>query len=971
MTEINLQKLNKEQKEAVTHGDGPLLIVAGAGTGKTTVITQRIAWLIQQKKSTTEEILAVTFTNKAADEMEERVDRLLSFGYTDLWTLTFHGFCERVLRGNALDIGLPLDFKLLDNTSTWMLMRQNLEKFDLDYYKPLGNPSRFIHALIKHFSKCKDQAIYPEDYLKYADELKTNLTDLTEGIETERLKEVANAFHVYQQLLLDNSVLDFGDVINYCLKLFQKRPNILEKYRKQFKYILVDEFQDANLAQYELVKILSAPKNNLTVCADDDQAIYRFRGASFNNIIQFKNDFPKAKEVFLIQNYRSTQDVLDVAYKFIQANNPDRLEYISKLDKKLSANTKEKGTVEHLHFLTLNKEVDGVINKIISIHSEEKEAMYSDFAILVRANNHAMPFIRGLDRANIPYQFLASKGLYLKPIILDIISYFKLLDDYHESSACYRVLNLPFLEIASNDMMLISLYSKKKSYSIYEAIQELPLIHGISENTADKINFVLTLIKKHTELAKQNNVSEVFVAFLRDSGYLKYLVNNEQKEDIDLITQFYKKIKKFEEEAMVPDLKSFMQELDLELESNEQGKLEFDPDHGPDMVRIMTIHSSKGLEFKYVFLVNMVHQRFPSTERKEPIEIPDELIKDIKPKGDAHTQEERRLAYVAITRAKNGIFFTTAEDYGGVRKKKVSKFLIEMGFNPVLTKEQKEELQEEKIEVIKAEEQLIIPDHFSYSQLSTFSKCPMMYKFANILKIPTRGKPMFSFGDTMHNTLYEFLKMQNKPAVIEQEDLFGFGEEIITGSDDVSLKDLQKIYDKCWVDEWFESKAQKERYNKLGKKLIKEIYKKFDANPPRILKINDQLALEILFNLKIGDNILRGRIDRIDKVDGGIKIIDYKTGKAKDKLDKDSKQQLLLYQIAVEEVYGLKPVEMAYYYVEEDKELTFIGTEEEKEAQKQNITEQIEKIKKSDFTPTPGFYCQYCDFKNICDSAQK
>jgi len=623
--DLNLDKLNKQQKEAVIHEEGPLLIVAGAGTGKTTVITQRIAWLIEQKKAKAEEILGLTFTHKAADEMEERVDRLLSLGYTDLWISTFHGFCERVLKDNAIDIGLPLDFKLLDQTSAWMLVKQNLDKFNLDYYQPLGSPTQFIHVLIKHFSNCKDQAIYPEDYLKHAESLKTNLTDLKEGTETERLKEVANAFHAYQKLLLDNSCLDFGDLINYCLKLFQKRLKILEKYRNQFKYILVDEFQDTNLAQYEVVKMLSAPKNNLTVCADDDQAIYRFRGASFNNILQFKKEFPKTKEVFLIQNYRSAQNILDLSYKFIQANNPDRLEYVSKLDKKLLAATKEQGSVEHLHFSSLGREVDGVINKIVDIHNKEK-AVFSDFAILVRANNHAVPFVRELDRRGVPYQFLASKGLYSKPIIVDVISYFKLLDDYHESASFYKVLNLPFLEIPTDDIMRISLYAKKKSISIYEALQALPLIQGISEKAAEKLNFVLALIKKHTELAKQNNVSEVFVAFFRDSGYLKYLTDNEQKENIDLLSQFYKKIKKFEEESIIPDLRNFMEEMKMELESNEQGKLDFDPEQGPDMVRIMTIHSAKGLEFKYVFLVNMVDMRFPTTERKEPIAIPDELI---------------------------------------------------------------------------------------------------------------------------------------------------------------------------------------------------------------------------------------------------------------------------------------------------------------------------------------------------------
>jgi len=235
-----------------------------------------------------EEILAVTFTEKAAEEMEERVDMLLSCGYVDLWISTFHSFCERVLREHALDIGLPNDFKILDQTAGWLFIYQNLDKFKLDYYKPLGNPTRFIRALISHFSHCKDQGIYPEDYLKYADELKTNLVDLPEKQETERIKEVAEAYHIYQRLLLQNNYLDFGDLINYCLKLFQKRQGILKKYREKFKYILVDEFQDTNFAQYELIKILAAPKNNLIVTADDDQAIYLWRSASFNNIIQLK-----------------------------------------------------------------------------------------------------------------------------------------------------------------------------------------------------------------------------------------------------------------------------------------------------------------------------------------------------------------------------------------------------------------------------------------------------------------------------------------------------------------------------------------------------------------------------------------------------------------------------------------------------------------------------------------------------------
>ena len=266
------------------------------------------------------------------------MDKLLPMGYVDLWVSTFHSFCERILRDHALDIGLSPDFTLLDETDQAILMREHLEQFDLSYYRPLGNPTKFVSSLIKHFSRCKDEAIRPEEYLKYAEKLRLDLDqvhgrkkhsqdeDKDEIVEVDRINEIANAYHTYQQLLFQKGSLDFGDLITQTLYLFQQRPKILERYRKQFEYILVDEFQDTNWAQYELVKLLAAPQNNLTVVGDDDQSIYKFRGASVANILAFKTDFPKAKEVVLTQNYRSTQNILDLAYDFIQANNPNRLE---------------------------------------------------------------------------------------------------------------------------------------------------------------------------------------------------------------------------------------------------------------------------------------------------------------------------------------------------------------------------------------------------------------------------------------------------------------------------------------------------------------------------------------------------------------------------------------------------------------------------------------------------------------------
>jgi len=976
---LDLKKLNEEQKEAVVHEKGPLLIVAGAGTGKTTVITQRIVYLIEKKLAKPEEILAVTFTEKAAGEMEERVDTLLPYGYVDLWISTFHSFCERVLRDHALDIGLPADFKILDPTAGWLLVRQNLDKFKLDYYKPLGNPTKFIQTLISHFSHCKDQEVYPEDYLGYSERLKTR-DDSPENQETERIKEVAEAFHVYQKLLLENSYLDFGDLINYCLKLFKKRPLILKKYREKFKYILVDEFQDTNWSQYELIKVLAVPKNNLTVCADDDQAIYRWRGASFSNIIQFKKDFPEAKQISLVRNYRSAQNILDLAYKFIKANDPDRLEYVNKINKKLIASDKSEGIIEHITAKNLDEEVGKTIKKILEILEKDREANYNDIAILVRANNAANVFTKALERAGLPYQFLASKGLYSKPIILDVISYFKLLDNYHESSAAYRILNLPFLEIPYDDIVKITQYSHRKTKSIFETMGEMALISGVSQKTQEKIPFILSLIKKHSAFSREKIVSEIFLAFLGESGYLKYLASKNDKEQIDVLNQFYKRIKSFEESSIEPSLKNFMEEIIFEIESGEEGKLEFDPEQGPDMIKVMTIHGAKGLEFKYVFLVNMVDKRFPTIERKDLIELPEELIKDIKPEGDVHLQEERRICYVAMTRAKKELYFTSAEDYGLARKKKLSRFLIEMGYKDKFESKNlksKNGLLEPVVknpEIKSQKESGYLPDHFSFSQLAAFEKCPLQYKFNFVLKVPIKGKAVFSFGKTMHNTFYSFLKAVSESNENNQSDLFGFPEKkvkTIKNDGAFKLEDLLLIFEKNWIGEWYETKSQKEEYYKLGKKIVKDFYEEFIKNPPKVFKINNSLALEMPFNLKIGKNMLFGVIDRIDEKDGGVAIIDYKTGSSKEKLTPEDKEQLLIYQIAVEEIFKLKPKELIYDYLNDGKKASFLGSEEEKENLKEKIKREIENIKKSKFEPTPGWQCGFCDFKDICDFAQR
>ena len=328
------KKLNKEQLEAVKYGNGPLLIIAGAGTGKTTVITERVKNLILKGLAKPEEILALTFTEKGAKEMEERIDVALPLSYGEMWVMTFHSFCDRILRESAIHIGLDPKYNLMTEAESVDFLKRNLFELGLDYFRPLGNPNKFLEGLLQHFSRLQDECVTPTDYINWTKTIEKPKDDETR-LELQKSIELANAYQKYNELKTKESLFDFGDLITYTRKLFKERPNILRVYQERFKYILIDEFQDTNFAQNELAILLAGKNKNITAVADDDQAIYRWRGAAVSNVIQFRSNFPKTRIIVLSKNYRSTQEILDRSYDLIQHNNPDRLEVIEKINKKL------------------------------------------------------------------------------------------------------------------------------------------------------------------------------------------------------------------------------------------------------------------------------------------------------------------------------------------------------------------------------------------------------------------------------------------------------------------------------------------------------------------------------------------------------------------------------------------------------------------------------------------------------------
>ncbi|MCK9393243.1 ATP-dependent helicase [bacterium] len=993
-----LKKLNKEQKEATIFGNGPLMVVAGAGTGKTTVLTNRIAYLIERKNIKPQEILALTFTEKAAQEMQDRVEKLLPFGYYDFWISTFHSFADKLLRTHGLIIGIPTDYKLLEQTGSWIMVKKNFGKFSfLKEYRPLGNPTKFIHALISHFNHCKNEGIYPENYREYAETLKMDTDsfllkkskkkkigeeneDELKLAERARIEELAMAYETYQQLLLDNSCLDFGDLINYAIKLLEKKPEILEKMRMQFKYVLVDEFQDTNWVQYELVKKIAFPKNNINVFADDDQSIFSFQGASFNNVLRFKKDYPNSKDTVLIQNYRSPQNILDLAYNFIQYNNPNRLEYqlneIEEIRKRAEErgvdldNFKKidkKGALELLSFESADEEITGVVGKIWEIKEMDDNVSFSDFAILTRTNDSANNFSRAMDRAGIPYQFYSSKGLYTHPLILDMISYFKVLIDFYDSASFYRILRMLPLDLPPEDVAKITQYSNKKGLPVFEAIQQDDLLDTITQVNRKKLQDLILFIRKHYRLSREKNVAEVFVNILEDVGYSRVLsaATEENLHNWEVIYQFYEKIKNFENTHIDGKLISFTEQMQMELDSGEEGNFKISLDDAFDSVKIMTVHSAKGLEFDYVFLTNLVHRKFPSDQRKEPIEIPDKLVKEVLPEGDAHIQEERRLFYVGLTRAKKGLFLTWASDYGGKILKKPSRFLLE---SKLISEEalEKQKLTRghgsssygknfgfklESNETIKNDNiKRFLPDHFSFSQLASFENCPLQYKFMHILKIPTKGKSNFSFGKSIHNSLYKF--------VYDSQN--GLKNEYPT------LGDLMRTYEKEWINDWYEDAQEQQEFFKNGEKILKNFYNNFILDKPKVFTFDDVLALEKTFSLKIVGNNVIGAIDRIDDLGDGVEIIDYKTGNPKTSLGTDERFQLLIYHLAAKKIFNLEVKKLTFFYVENGSKFSFEPKDGDEDKTEKKIADIIDKLKRSSFKPTAGWHCQFCDFKNIC-----
>ena len=997
------KKLNKEQLEAVKHKKGPLLIIAGAGTGKTTVITERIKFLIEKDLTKPSEILALTFTEKAAREMEERVDIAMPYGYTQMWISTFHSFCDRILRAEALHIGLDPRYKLMTEAETVQFIRKHLfdlpaqPGFDLDYFRPLGNPTKFIGGMLQHFSRLQDEDVMPNQYLDWVNskfEIRNSKLS-EERVELSKWRELATAYKKYDELKVKEGMMDFGDLIVKTLQLFRQRPNVLGQYQKQFKHILVDEFQDTNVAQYEMLKLLAPPKNNvnLTVVGDDSQSIYKFRGAAVSNILYFKKDYKKAKTILLTTNYRSTQTILDNAYKLIQHNNPDTLESKLGIDKNLVSvkDPKSGEPVKFIHKDRVENEAEEVakeIGRLVHSTSEGSKAVsevlqsdssdggynWKDIAILVRANSHAEAFVRALSRNGIPYQFLGPGRLFKQPEIVDLISYLKILYNFEDSVSFYRVLSMDHFDIPARELARIGNYSRRYNLSLFDACEKVDDIF-VNIETKEKIKKLMKLVDKHLKLVRKETAGQILYYFLESTGLIQDFINPDSAEAekrIANISKFFDKLKTYEVDHEDATILAVVDWIELSCELGES-PLAADTDWTQvNAVNILTVHSAKGLEFPIVFLVNLVGQRFPTIERKEQIPIPEELIKEVLPQGDYHLQEERRLFYVGMTRAMDLLYFTAADYYGeGKREKKLSPFVFETIGDDALFAEQSQKRAEQlsfldykpaEIDLQPTTHNLqpIHIDYLSYSQIETFRICPLHYKLRYILKIPTPPSAAQSFGTSIHAAIREFY------------DLVKSGK-----------KSGEKLIIECladsWVKEGFSSKKHEQQFFEKGKIYLAGFFKE-GFNPdnfPVLMEESFTIPLSSGSKQKVlGTRLLRigGRIDRVDTfADGSIEIIDYKTGATiPSQGEVDKNLQLSFYALAATRIQNApfvkdpKQVKLSLYFLDQQEKLSSTKTEKQLENAVSEIFTVREEIENSDFKCSGHMFCQNCEYSLFC-----
>ncbi len=1007
--EALLGGLNPDQLRAVTHGEGPLLVVAGAGTGKTQVITRRIAWLIASRRARPSEILALTFTDKAADEMAVRVDQLVPYGYTDTSIATFHAFGDRLIREFALELGLAPDVRVLSRAEVVIFLREHLYEFELEEYRPLGDPTRFLGALATLFSRCKDEDITPATYAAHADRVAAEAVVLADAAvgstdreraaslaeDARRQMELARAFGRYQELLAANGFIDFGDQVALALRLVRDSASARAAIAGRFRYILVDEFQDTNRAQAELVSLLAEPHRNVTVVGDDDQAIYAFRGAAVGNILDFEARYQGARTVVLRRNYRSPAPILDASYRLVRFNDPDRLEVQSGITKRLKAERRDGAAapVRLEAFATGSEEADWIAGDIA--RRMAAGARPREHAVLVRANGHADPVLRALNVAAIPWRFSGSSGLYARPEVRLLMSFLRAVADPGSSVDLYALAASEVYGLGGEDLTAIVNTARRRNRSVWDTLDELerqPGILRLSPATRQSVHRLVEDLRRYTAMAHDRPAGEVLYAFLRDSGLLARLARTPTtaaEEGLGNVARFFDIIRA--QSALLADDRAMFVAGHLQTlidAGDDPATADLDPD--ADAVAVLTVHKAKGLEFPVVYLPGMVAGRFPGNGRADPLALPAGLGRGDIPTPERSLAEERRLCYVAMTRARDELILSHAADYGGARARRVSPFVMEAldlpatapapgaGMVPASAEERLASFAAVDVPVEAERGPIDDPLSLSFGQIDAYLTCPLKYKYGHVLRVPTAPHHALVYGAAMHKVVQLFHHRHARGHVMSEAE-------------------LDEVLESAWSNEGFVSREHEEA-RLAGARIALRRFREEQLLPDAVIPT----YVEREFSFTLGGDRVRGRWDRVDiqpvSADDPrdpaspaptadhvtptlgilgrehVTITDYKSSDLRDPARARQRAreslQLQIYAMGYEALTGRLPDQVALHFLDSGL-VGKIDVDPKRLAKaRERIATAAAGIRARDYHATPdAMACSWCPFRDICPSS--
>ena len=970
-------EMNAAQRRAIEHGDGPLLVIAGAGTGKTRVITERIRHLFERDSSLLgENILGLTFTKKAAGEMLRRVRKTCGERADGITLTTFHAFCETILQQGAPG-RLPLE-----QVDHWILLRRNMRKLQLDKYRRLAEPGQFLTDFIQFFSRCQDELVSCEKYNEYAEGLAAKLEaerlQIDEPTYQERLEEVgkqreiARAYSASEELLREKNALALNGLMTEAVKLLEKDAALRDKLQKRFRHILVDEFQDTNIAQLRLLELIAAPPRNIVVVGDNDQAIYRFRGASFGSFKLFLQRFAGWKEgqdssklrVLLRENYRSTPNILRVATQAI-SHNETSADFPKKV---LNASKAEGERVRVVELAGQEEEAGWVAGEIERSHKSGRR--WKDFAVLYRQHAHRDLLVEELTRRKIPF-VISNLSILDHPLVRDVLGYLRLIAQPYDDVACVRVLAAPAWGLQPPDIVRLAERARKERKSIYDMLQlpqgELPF-----DASPAALGTLLEFLSEQRKTSRRRNAQEI-LSDLTEWLEIAQRTSGQDRKYVQRLAEF---VTQWEAKSETRQLAEFLEYLDYYQQANCVISLNDDETPG-DAVQLMTVHGAKGLEFPQVFVLRVNSRAFPVSDRQPLFEFPLELMQEELPEGDYHTQEERRLFYVALTRAEERLTLTTIAE----KKGKVPLFIEDILMDAATKRRDLIQIaprvtvaggQEQGVATKESEKQLFpaggpakifsqvakwaetycpkIPEPLKLSPSSVmgYRSCPQQFLFQKLWSIEGQARATLTFGRVVHSTIRRAMTEMKKGNLLRFEE-------------------VQRIYENEWSALGFEDDYQEQEYKKDGLEQLRTFHAAVLKALPEILEQEKGFELDLENNV-----IVKGRIDQINSLGRkDVEIVDYKTGKPRKDSEAKKDLQLSIYAIAVQEILELNPVRLVFHYLQNnERQETTRDAKQLAEAQA-IVQEAAAEIRAGEFAAKPGFHCRGCSYKPICPAHEE